>query len=191
MISSFSKKDIFTKSNCISFLRIFLAIPLWFLLERLGESKYRAMALAVCLLAYLTDITDGYLARKFGEVTELGKIIDPFADKVVVSAIVIKLFLLGLIPCYYFFLVIGRDILIFVGGILLSKKIGRVLPSNYLGKITVIFIGLVIVLTLVQANVNGFAYIFFYYSSIVLIFASLIAYFIRGMEFFKRNNESI
>lgn len=191
MIKSFSKKEIFTISNFISFFRVFLAIPLWFMIDKLGEGNYRAYTFAVCFLVYLSDLADGFIARKFNQVTEVGKIIDPFADKVVVGVVILKLFLVNMIPLYYFVLIIGRDLLIFTGGIFLSKKIGKVLPSNYLGKITVVFIGLYIILLVLNADKEGFFYLFIYYGSIILIFASLIAYFIRGMEFIKRKNGTI
>jgi Phosphatidylglycerophosphate synthase len=190
-MTTFTRKDIFTASNFISFFRIFLAIPLWLMLDKLGEGNYRMYVLAVCFLVYLSDIADGFLARKLNEVTEVGKIIDPLADKIVVGALVIKLFLINLVPAYYFYLVVGRDILIFTGGIFLSKKIGKVLPSNYLGKITVVFIGMYFLFLLSDADKESFFYLFFYVGSIILIFASLIAYFIRGMEFLKKKNGTI
>lgn len=188
MTASFTKKDIFTISNFISFFRLLLAIPLWFMFDKLGEGNMRMYILAVCFLVYLSDIADGFIARKFNEVTEFGKVIDPLADKIVVAAIIIKMFLLNLIPLYYFILIISRDLLIFTGGIFLSKKIGRVLPSNYLGKIAVVFIGVFILFTVVNADKEGFFYLFFYFGSIILIFASLIAYFVRGMEFLKKKH---
>lgn len=184
-------KEVYTKSNLLSLFRLLLAIPLWFLLDDFEVNRYYVFAL--CLFAALTDILDGYIARKFNEVTEFGKIIDPLADKVAIAAIVIKLYLIGEILPFYFFLIVGRDILIFLGGIIVSKKIGRVLPSNKLGKITVLNIGLVILFILAGLPSDHLLYVIFYYSSIILIFASLTGYIIRAAEFIKRNdkNESV
>ncbi|MEJ2615571.1 MAG: CDP-alcohol phosphatidyltransferase family protein [Ignavibacteriaceae bacterium] len=131
-------KEIYTKSNIISLFRLLLAIPLWFLLDGFNSPNIRYITFAVCLIASFSDILDGYLARKYNEVTEFGKIIDPLADKIAVGAIIIKLYLLGQIAAYYFLMIILRDIIIFLGGMFVAKKIGRVLPSNVLGKITVI-----------------------------------------------------
>jgi cardiolipin synthase (CMP-forming) len=181
-------KEIYTKSNIISLFRLFLAIPLWFLLNGFGSPDIRYITFAVCLLASFSDILDGYLARKYNEVTEFGKIIDPLADKVAVGVIIIKLFLLDQIPAYYFLMIILRDIIIFLGGMFVSKKIGRVLPSNVLGKITVINIGIVILFIILQLNGSNLIYKLLYASSIVLIFASLIGYIIRAKEFLKRKN---
>ena len=181
-------KEIYTKSNFISFFRLLLSIPLWFLLDYFDSVNIRYITFAVCLLAASTDILDGYLARKYNEVTEFGKIIDPLADKVAIGIIVIKLYIMGEIPSYYFFMIIFRDIIIFIGGVFVAKKIGRVLPSNVLGKITVIIIGIIILLIIIKIDRSNLIFKAFYALSIVLIFASLIGYLIRAKEFIKRKN---
>jgi len=142
-------KEIYTKSNLISLFRLLLAIPIWFIMDNFDQQSVRNIIAGLCLFAAFTDVLDGYLARKFNEVTEFGKVIDPLADKVIVGAVVIKMFLLGefakyYIPDYYFYLMIGRDILIFIGGIIVSKKIGKVLPSNAIGKLSIVVISLVL-----------------------------------------------
>lgn len=183
---------IFTISNAISFLRLLLVIPLWFLLDHYESQAIRYITFVLCLFAAATDILDGYLARKFNQITELGKIIDPLADKAAMAVIVIKLFAIGEINTFYFLSIIIRDILIFLGGIYVSKKLGRVLPSNKLGKITVLNIGLVVLFILLGYHKDNFIFDLFYYSSLVLIFLSFIAYVIRAREFLlKKANESI
>jgi len=185
-------KEIYTKSNLLSFLRLLLVIPFWFLLDNFNIPKARYFAFALCIFAALTDILDGYLARKFNEVTELGKIVDPLADKFVVAVIIVKLYLIGIIPGYYFFMVVGRDVLIFIGGIFITKRIKRVLPSNMLGKITVINISIVILLFILRVDTTTIIFKMIYGLSIVLIFISLIGYTIRAKEFIKqKEHESI
>jgi CDP-diacylglycerol--glycerol-3-phosphate 3-phosphatidyltransferase len=181
-------KEIKTSSNLLSLLRLLLAIPLWFLLDNFQSDIARYVTFIVCVFGSITDILDGYLARKFNQVTEMGKIIDPLADKVVIGAIIIKLFLIGQISATYFSLIIGRDILIFVGGIVVTKIVGRVLPSNILGKITVVNIGLVIVLILLNVNQNLLFFKGFYFLSVLLIFVSFAAYAYRAVEFIKKKD---
>ena len=179
-------EEIATPSNFLSLLRLLMAVPLWYLFDYLGDPGMRIVLFSVCIIAAATDILDGYLARKLDQVTEFGKIIDPLADKVAVGAIIIKLFLIGEIPGYYFFLIIGRDVLIFAGGIYVSQKIGKVLPSNALGKMTVINIGIVILLIVLGISRESLVFLVLYDLSIILIFISLIAYVIRAKEFLKR-----
>ena len=189
----FNLKDIFsTKSNLLSLFRLLLAVPFWFLLDNLQDPAYRVAVFSLCVFAAFTDMMDGYLARKFNEVTEAGKVIDTLADKVVVGVIIFKLFWVNEISTFYFLAIILRDIIIFTGSIIVSRKLGRVLPSNMLGKITVISISLVILLVLAQVSKTSILFSGFYYISIILIFASLIGYFIRSMEFIRqKEHESL
>src|ERR1035437_6548495 len=178
-------KEINTVSNYLSLLRLLLAIPFWIMLDYFYSPFFRYMLLSLTLFASFTDIMDGYLARKMNQVTEFGKIIDPLADKICIGLIITKLYLIHQIPEYYFFMIIGRDILIFLGGIFLTKKLGKVLPSNMLGKITVLIIGIVIILTLLQADKSSVYFKSIYYISLLLIIVSFVGYAIRGFEFWK------
>lgn len=182
----YSIEEIATPSNFLSLLRLVMAIPLWYLFDYLGVSGMRIIIFSVCVFAALTDILDGYFARKLNQVTEFGKIIDPLADKIAVAAIIIKLFIIGEITLYYFLMIIVRDVLIFAGGIFVSQRIGKVLPSNVLGKITVINIGIVILLIVLGIPKDSFIFLSLYGLSIILIVVSFIAYIIRAKEFLKR-----
>lgn len=187
-------QEIFTLSNLLSLLRLLLSIPIYILLGKLQESPdYRASVIILSVIAAATDFFDGYFARKFNQITELGKIIDPLADKVLIIVIVWRLFWMKLIPDYYFYSVASRDILIFLGGIVVSKKIGRVLPSNLLGKITVTFISIYLFSVIIGLeNSSAFLSKLLLYFSLLLVFASFIGYAIRAKESLVWNkNESI
>lgn len=178
---------IYTQSNLLSFFRLLLAIPMWFVLDYLQEPVGRYAAFSICILIAYTDIMDGRLARKYNEVTELGKIIDPLADKIAVAVIITKLFLLNLITPYYIILILLRDGLIFLGGVFVSKKLGKVLPSNIPGKIAVFNIGLVILLIILRIDQNSLLFKSFYYSSITLLYLSFSIYLFRAVQIFKPN----
>lgn len=175
-----------TVSNYLSFLRLLLGIPFWFLLNEFNDPVLRYAAFGLAIFAALTDILDGYFARKFNQVTEWGKIIDPIADKICMAIIILKLFLINEIPGYYLALIVGRDLLIFIGGILVSRKLKKVLPSNMLGKITVVIIGIVILLIMLQIDRTTIFFKLFYGLSILLIIASLVGYTIRAIEFLRK-----
>ena len=192
MIKSFQK--IITISNSISFFRVLLGIPIFILLDNFDNSlSVRTYLILLLLFAYVTDISDGYIARKRNEITEAGKFIDPLADKILVAIIIIKLLLIGEIPEYYFWIIILRDVIIFIGGIIVSRIIKRVLPSNLLGKITVLSIGIFLIITILNTENSGTIYLIFMYLSILLSFASLIGYGIRAVESIKwyKKNETI
>jgi CDP-diacylglycerol--glycerol-3-phosphate 3-phosphatidyltransferase len=180
-------KEINTVSNYLSLLRLLLAIPFWIMLDYFYSPFFRYMLFSLTLFASFTDIMDGYLARKMNQVTEFGKIIDPLADKVCIGLIITKLYLIHEIPAYYFFIIISRDILIFLGGIILNMKLGRVLPSNMLGKIAVLVIGIVIILILLQVDKRSIYFKSIYGMSLLLIVVSFAGYVLRTFEFLKAN----
>lgn len=173
-------KKIFNASNILSFARLLLVIPAWIAFNNFDEVFYRYSVAGIGIFAAITDILDGYLARKLNQLTEFGKIIDPLADKVLIAFVVINLFLLNEMPDYYFFLIVGRDLLILLGGIIVSKKIGKVLPSDYLGKATVLAISFVLLMILLNVSTESLPYQILYFISIILIFASLFNYLIKA-----------
>ena len=174
---------IHTISNHLSFSRILLTIPIYYFLQNMEHGQiHRYLAAFLMVLAAITDYLDGYFARKYDDVSELGKIIDPLADKLAVGIITIILYLKGVLPQYIFIIIVARDILIFIGGLIVSNKIGKVLPSNMLGKITVFILG-VYLLTLVL-GLRQYETLFSLYNILIIFMSviSLIGYIIRSIE---------
>lgn len=176
-----SSNKIFNASNSLSFLRLLLVIPAWIAFSNFDKSSRYTVA-AIGIFAAITDILDGYLARKLNQITEFGKIIDPLADKVLVVFVVFNLFLIGDIPEYYFYLIVARDFLILIGGLIVSKKLGKVLPSDYLGKATVLAISFTLLMILLNVDRQSLPYLILYYLSILLIFISFINYVIKAIK---------
>jgi CDP-diacylglycerol--glycerol-3-phosphate 3-phosphatidyltransferase len=185
------REKIFNISNFLSFSRFIILIPtIYFLTNDTGEIIFeqyglkltlnRAISMLFMFSLYLSDLADGYLARKFNQITEFGKIIDPLADKVCIGLIVLSLVQQGDLPIWYVGIVIGRDLLILTAGTYLSSKIKFVLPSNKLGKYTVTSIALVIALAMLKAK--GLLLNLFIFISVIMIFASLYVY---GRRFFE------
>ena len=122
-------------SNIISLFRILLIIPVGILLDRGDGIEYNTVFILI-LTAALADYFDGYFARKFKQVTELGKILDPLADKMLVFVIVFFLVLRRDFPLWYALLVICRDLSIGVMSTYIIKKRKYITESNIIGKIT-------------------------------------------------------
>ncbi len=99
--------------NIISILRIFLVVPtVWFLLNH--QYSY---ALAIFLIAGLSDGLDGFLARRFGWITRLGSFLDPLGDKLLLTAVYFVLGWQSHFPVWLVAVVIGRDVLIILGAL--------------------------------------------------------------------------
>ena len=94
------------------------------------------------VIALFTDVLDGYFARRFDQISEAGKILDPMADKMCIAGVFIALALYQGFPAWIMIAIIGRDILIILGSLLLAGKNNIILPSNVPGKMAVFFISL-------------------------------------------------
>jgi cardiolipin synthase len=140
-----------TASNLLSVSRALLTIP--FVLIMLSAAPWKDIAgVAILLVAAATDKIDGVLARKFGEITEWGKILDPLADKIGIAALGFVLLVLGRIPLWYMLVVLIRDILILSGGVYLKQTRGMVLASNQSGKWAVGVVSLAMFLALLRVG---------------------------------------
>ena len=176
------ENKIFNASNSLSFFRLLLVIPAWIAFNNFDHNIARYSVAAIGILATITDILDGYLARKLNQITEFGKVIDPLADKVLIVFVVLNLFLIGEIPDYYFYMIVARDLLILTGGLIVSKKLGRVLPTDYIGKATVLAISFTLLMILLNVDKASLPYLLLYYLSIILIFASLGNYILKAIK---------
>ena len=171
-----AKRELWTPANMISFLRMLMVIPAIVALEQ-GSNKLAAMIFAA---AFATDLLDGFIARKTGDVSEYGKIIDPLADKIFVGAVVIAMVLLKMLPVWYVAAILFRDLLILVVGTWASKRFGAVLPSNYYGKAAVLTIALTLFLTVLAAGES--VILFFRTLSLALMVLSLYFYGTRVLR---------
>lgn len=125
-----------TISNMLSIARMVLVVPMAYTLWH----GYTEWTLALFALAVVTDLLDGYVARKLNQISDWGKILDPVADKVFVATVALLLVVRGDIPLWFLASILVRDALILAGGIYAQRKTGVVLPSNYVGKVAVIVI---------------------------------------------------
>lgn len=175
-------KSIINLSNLLTIIRLLLVIPLYVLFQSWGQSFVKESILILLIIAAITDILDGYLARKFGHITEFGKILDPISDKILIAFLLFEVIRLNLLPYNYLIIVILRDILILLGGIYCSKKTGIILQSNFLGKITALAIGIVIFLRIFGFSFGFVAFDLIFYLSIFLIIVSFIVYLYRLLK---------
>lgn len=158
-----------------------MLIPLSYYMLTDFEGK-NTLIIVLVLCMYLSDLLDGFFARKLNQISELGKIIDPLADKISIIVISLILLYLGKIPLWFVLIVVARDLLIFGFGMYLSSKKNIRLMSNYPGKFAVFSIGLIILFAITGNDflikLNNFLYII----SISLILYSSVLYFKRFRE---------
>jgi cardiolipin synthase len=126
---------IFNLPNGLTFLRLLLA-PLVVILLINGADSW---ALIVFLLAGITDGLDGYFARSLRERTEVGRVLDPVADKVLLGSAIITLAFLGRLPVWLVVIAVGRDLVVVIGSCILYAATGRLgYPPSTIGKLTTV-----------------------------------------------------
>lgn len=124
---------IFTMANAITIMRMALtAIFLWMFIN--GENRY--IAVAIYAIAACTDWMDGRLARKTQTVSWFGKILDPICDRFLLFCGVLGLVVRQELPIWVAVLVIGRDVYLAIGAIILQKYRRRPVDVIYIGKVT-------------------------------------------------------
>ncbi|MCX7871589.1 MAG: CDP-alcohol phosphatidyltransferase family protein, partial [bacterium] len=124
----------------------------------------------------ILDNLDGYLARSKNQITEFGKIVDPLVDKLFIITIALNLYLLKLLPLWFMLVVVLRDILIMLGGLILMKKVDQVPQSDFIGKLTVGAIGIVFLLSILDYQKLKDVFNLSLILCTLLIFISLINY---------------
>ncbi|MGH8015253.1 MAG: CDP-alcohol phosphatidyltransferase family protein [Candidatus Zixiibacteriota bacterium] len=131
--------EIFRVSNLFSLFRVAIIPVLWhFLSQPDKNSPY--IALAILILAGITDGLDGYFARKLNQISPMGMILDPLCDKILAGALVLMLILYRDFPIWLAALIIGRDLIILTAAALLLRRKKVVVPSNITGKYAFFFI---------------------------------------------------
>ena len=127
--------------NSLTVLRIFF-VPLLVVVLLTREPNFdfwglpihfEVWGVLILLMAAATDVMDGYIARKRREITTLGILLDPIADKLLISAAFISLVEMGLVPAWMVVIIIGREFIV-VGLREIASVEGLVIPASPLGK---------------------------------------------------------
>jgi len=150
-----------TTANKVTILRVLL-IPFFvgatITYVRIGDEGWRLAAILCFAIAAICDGVDGYIARRYAQVSELGKVLDPLADKLLlVSGIVLLSFdnapYFVRIPLWLTMTIIGRDVLILIGVIVIHFTVGKVnVRPRLSGKVATVFQMIVVIWILLRWN---------------------------------------
>lgn len=173
--------------NFLSLLRIIL-VPV-FIIFLMQESYTNALLTFV--LAGLTDVFDGTLARVMNKQTKLGSFLDPMADKILLASSFVTLSILGLIPSWLTVIIISRDFIILIGILILSMmSITYEIKPAFVSKITTAMqIATIFFALLYKAITHDISYNWiislFWLTALFTVVSGLI-YIIRGIKFINR-----
>lgn len=122
---------ILTIPNLLSFIRLAL-VPVFLIFIIVGADL---AALIVLVFSSVTDYFDGVIARKFQQVSRLGQLLDPAADRLFIFAALVGLCVRDIIPWWLVVIIVGRDFMLAVLGIILANHGYGPLPVHHLGKV--------------------------------------------------------
>ena len=121
--------NVWTIPNVLTMIRLIL-VPVFVVLFLKG---HKMASLGVFVAASLTDMLDGYLARKLNQITDFGKLFDPLADKLMVLSAMVCQGIVGVFPWSAIIIVACKELFMVIGGLLMLKN-DVVVYSNYVGK---------------------------------------------------------
>lgn len=174
--------QIFTIPNILSAIRI-LMIPfiVWaYLIENVNLSAL------LIIVSGLTDIVDGFIARRFNMISPLGKALDPIADKLTIGVVLLSLcFNNRIIVCLLIILVI-KEVLMGVEGLLIIKHTGTTYSARWYGKISTIFLYGTILTIILWENIPKFALFVLLYCCIIILLFAFTMYTMTNIKVIKK-----
>ncbi len=194
-----AEKEKMNLPNKLTIFRVILIVPFvvlllggfhkwnWFTAIFGGIMEYvDYIALAIFIIASLTDLLDGKIARKYNLVTNFGKFMDPLADKLLVSAALIALIEMGRIPSWVVIIIISREFII-NGFRTIAADNGVVIAASYWGKFKTTF--QMIMVCLMIANIKALALLtdIVMWIALVLTVVSLVDYLWKNKDVMKDN----
>ena len=167
-------------ANKLTMMRIFL-IPVFLIVLYLEFPFHMWIALAVFVLASVTDFIDGYVARNYNQITDFGKFMDPLADKVLVMAAMLWFVEAGRMPAWALLIVVGREFAV-TALRLVAVEGGRVIAAGWSGKVKTAstMVCIVIMLALSLAALDW-----------VCVAVILVTTVYSGIEYFVKNRDVI
>lgn len=175
--------------NKLTVLRVIL-IPFFVisLLAFHGNVRFfRYLAAAIFIVASLTDLLDGKIARKYNLVTNFGKFMDPLADKLLVCSALICLIQLGQLPAWIVIIIVSREFII-SGFRLVAAEQGLVIAASYWGKFKTTFQMVAVVLMIVNLPVLHVVTAACTWIAVALTIISLVDYIMKNYKVLTEGN---
>ncbi len=173
-------------ANIITIIRIIL-VPIFLVILLTKLENKEIVAFSIFVIASISDVLDGYIARKYNQITNLGKLLDPLADKFLTIGALIALFLIGTIEAWIVVLILIREVFITIFRYyLLSKSI--ISPASFMGKIKTFF-QIISIATLLIYSVFPKPYDdYFYKVGLNLLYFALFLTIYSGLEYIIKHS---
>lgn len=167
--------------NKLTVLRVIL-IPFFvvsMMIENGANQTFRYVAAAIFIIASLTDLLDGKIARKYNLVTNFGKFMDPLADKLLVCSALICLIQLGQLSAWMVIIIVSREFII-SGFRLVAAEQGIVIAASYWGKFKTTFQMIAVVLMILNFEALSAVTLICTWAALILTIISLVDYIAKN-----------
>ncbi len=172
--------------NKLTILRVIM-IPFFIVFLLVPITPYdKWIALTIFIIASLTDLLDGKIARKYNLVTNFGKFMDPVADKLLVCSALICLIELNKIPAWMVIIIISRELII-NGFRLVASDNGVVIAASYWGKFKTTFQMVAVCLLIADIEAINLLTQIILWIAVILTVVSLIDYLVKNKDVMKEN----
>ncbi len=161
-------KDFFLIPNILSILRLML-IPFIIYFLSFKDKESIIICLLLFFLSGITDFFDGYLSRKYKMQSDLGRLLDPLADKLLIISVAIGLHVFRELSLWFLFLLLFKDILTIIAGLYVIKRYDIVVESRTAGKITTTLVMITILFFIIYPKKTIIKDILVYISSISVL----------------------
>ncbi|MBQ1291889.1 MAG: CDP-diacylglycerol--glycerol-3-phosphate 3-phosphatidyltransferase [Lachnospiraceae bacterium] len=174
--------------NKLTIMRVLL-IPFFvvFMLWEVTGEYDKWIALAIFIIASLTDLLDGKIARKYNLVTNFGKFMDPLADKLLVCSALICLVSLARIPAWIVIIIVAREFTI-SGFRLIAAEQGTVIAASYFGKFKTTFQMIMVILMIMDLPQLNLLTQIVMWAALILTVLSLIDYLYKNRSVLKETD---
>lgn len=175
LVSKFSKKDIWAIPNILCYVR-FLLIPVFaFLYVKATLPREYMRAAIVVFISGMTDFLDGFIARKFNMITDLGKLLDPLADKLTQASLIFVLVVKIKWMFLLLILFVVMQLYLLIAGIVMLRKGTKLTGAKWFGKVsTTVFYAVMLVLISVPGLKSSIANVLMLICGIFLLLSFLL-----------------
>lgn len=170
--------------NKLTVLRILLIVPFVILMEVTGISYSRYIAFIIFVVASLTDLADGKIARKYNLVTNFGKFADPLADKLLVCSALVCFASKNQLPGWFVIIILSREFII-SGFRLVAAEQGKVIAAGWWGKWKTTFQMIMVLLLILDIELLSIVTLIVSYIALALTIISLIDYLVKNKDVMK------
>lgn len=183
---NFKKKDLITIPNILTYIRLILIPVIVILYVNAKSPRDYYTATIIFVICALTDSLDGFIARHYNQITDLGKIIDPIADKAMQAAILLCLLIRikGILPIFILFAI--KEIFMGIAGLMLLKTGRKLTGAKWFGKVCTVVLDTVMVILFAFPSLDLSIVRLLLGLSVIFMIFSLIMYAMDYIKIFHR-----